>query len=124
MVEDNEINLEIQTELLREQGFLIDTATDGSIAVKKIAGSKPGNYDLILIDIQMPIMNGWQATKTIRKLDNPELAHIPIIALSANAFESDRRTSIESGMNAHLTKPIDIPQLSETISKIMQSQEA
>lgn len=120
LVEDNEINLEIQTELLRQQGFLIDTATDGSLAVEKITCSKPGDYDLILMDIQMPVMDGWQAAKAIRKLDNRELAHIPIIALSANAFESDKRTSLESGMNAHLTKPLDIPQLLETIWKITQ----
>ncbi len=120
LVEDNEINLEIETEILQELGFLIDTAADGSIAVEKVKNSKPGEYALILMDIQMPMMDGREATKIIRNLDNPTLSHIPIIALSANAFESDKRLSIECGMNAHLTKPIDIPILLETIAKTMQ----
>lgn len=120
LVEDNEINLEIETEMLRSQGFLVDTATDGSIAVDRISSAEPGEYALILMDIQMPVMDGWQASRAIRRLENPELAAIPIIALSANAFESDRRTSLESGMNAHLTKPIDMPLLLETISVILQ----
>lgn len=120
LVEDNEINLEIETEILQELGFSIDTATDGSIALEKLKNANPGDYDLILMDIQMPIMDGWKTTKNIRKLKNPILACIPIIALSANAFESDKRTSIESGMNAHLAKPIDIPLLLETITKITQ----
>lgn len=121
LVEDNEINLEIETEMLRSQGFLIDTATDGSIAVDKILHSNPGDYALILMDIQMPVMDGWQAAKSIRRLENSELSSIPIIALSANAFESDRRTSLESGMDAHLTKPVDMPQLLETISTLLQT---
>lgn len=123
LVEDNEINLEIETEILQELGFLIDTATDGSIAVEKIKNSKPGDYSLILMDIQMPVMDGREATKLIRRLDDPTLSQIPIIALSANAFESDKRLSIESGMNAHLTKPIDIPILLETIAKTIQAHE-
>ncbi len=117
LAEDNEINLEIEVELLQELGFLIETAVNGSIAVEKIKQSKPGEYALILMDIQMPVMDGRQATEAIRKLDNPELANIPIIALSANAFESDKQLSIESGMNAHLTKPIDVPLLLESIAK-------
>ena len=121
LVEDNEINLEIETEILQELGFLIDTATDGNIAVEKIKNSKPGDYALILMDIQMPVMDGRQATKLIRSLDHPILSQIPIIALSANAFESDKRLSIEAGMNAHLTKPIDIPILLETIAKTIQA---
>lgn len=118
LVEDNMINLEIETEILQGLGFSIDTAVNGSIAVEKIANSCPGDYDLILMDIQMPVMDGRLAARKIRSLKNPALAHIPIIALSANAFESDRRLSIESGMNAHLTKPIDIPLLLETIGNI------
>ena len=118
LVEDNMINLEIETEILQGLGFSIDTAANGSIAVEKIANSCPGDYDLILMDIQMPVMDGRLAARKIRSLKNPALAHIPIIALSANAFESDRRLSIESGMNAHLTKPIDIPLLLETIRNI------
>ncbi len=117
LVEDNMINLEIETEILQGLGFLIETATDGSIAVEKVANSKPGDFALVLMDIQMPVMDGRQAAEAIRKLENPALANIPIIALSANAFESDKRMSVESGMDAHLTKPIDIPLLLETISK-------
>ena len=103
--------------MLQELGFLIETAVNGSIAVEKIKQSNPGEYALILMDIQMPVMDGREATEAIRKLDNPELANIPIIALSANAFESDKQLSIESGMDAHLTKPIDVPLLLESIAK-------
>lgn len=121
LVEDNEINLEIETEVLQGLGFLIETATDGSIAVEKVKNSEPKEFALILMDIQMPVMDGLEAARAIRRLDNPELANIPIIALSANAFESDKRASIESGMNAHLTKPIDIPLLLETIVATIQA---
>ncbi len=120
LVEDNEINLEIETELLSGLGLIIDTAENGKDAIEKVASSTPNEYSLILMDIQMPIMDGWQAAKAIRELDNPALARIPIIALSANAFESDKRASIESGMNAHLPKPLDIPYLLETVAKILQ----
>lgn len=124
LVEDNEINLEIETAILEELGLHIDTATDGSIAVEKMQHSKPGEYALILMDIQMPVMNGRQATKAIRKLKDKILSHIPIIALSADAFESDKRKSIESGMDAHLPKPIDIPVLLETIARTLQTHAA
>lgn len=120
LVEDNEINLEIETEILQGIGFQIETATNGSIAIDKIASSMPGEFALILMDIQMPIMDGRQAARAIRKLKNPTLSRIPIIALSADAFESDKRKSIESGMDAHLTKPIDVPLLLETIVKTIQ----
>lgn len=119
LVEDNEINLEIEVELLQNVGFLVDTATDGSIAVEKIRNSKPGDYDLILMDIQMPIMDGYHATTAIRQIENPLLASIPIVALSANALDEDRRMSMESGMNAHLAKPVNMPQLMELIGKIL-----
>ncbi|MCI8514492.1 MAG: response regulator [Lachnospiraceae bacterium] len=121
LVEDNEINLEIETAILEGLGFLIEPAIDGSIAVEKIKNSAPGEYALILMDIQMPVMDGRQATRLIRRLKDPALARIPIIALSANAFESDKRLSIESGMNAHLTKPIDVPLLLETIAKTIRT---
>lgn len=120
VVEDNEINLEIETEILRDQGFLVDTAENGSIAIDKMKKARPEDYSLILMDIQMPVMNGLRAAKAIRALEDPDLANIPIIALSANAFESDKRASLESGMNAHLTKPIDIPLLLETMSKLIR----
>lgn len=120
LVEDNEINLEIETEILQGLGFVTETAANGSIAVEKIKKSAPGEFALVLMDIQMPVMDGLQATRLIRKISNPELASIPVIALSANAFESDKRMSMESGMNAHLTKPIDVPLLLETLVKTLK----
>ena len=119
-VDDNDINLEIESEILRGLGFLTDMAENGSIAVEKIKKSQPGEYVLVLMDIQMPVMDGWQATRAIRNLEISALADIPIIALSANAFESDKRASMESGMDAHLEKPIDVPMLLETIAKTIQ----
>lgn len=121
LVDDNEINLEIETELLKELGFQVETASDGKIAVNKVKESAPGEYTFVLMDIQMPVMDGRRAAEAIRRLDDPVLSRIPIIALSANAFESDRRLSTESGMNAHLTKPLDISMLLETISRIMDT---
>lgn len=122
LVEDNEINLEIETEILQGLGFTIETAVNGSIAVDKIKNATPGEFVLVLMDIQMPVMDGLEAARAIRSLKNPLLSGIPIIALSANAFESDRRMSIESGMNEHLTKPIDIPLLLETIVKTVKKE--
>ncbi len=119
LVEDNEINLEIEVELLQDVGFFVDTATDGSIAVEKIRNSKPGDYALVLMDIQMPVMDGYHATMAIRQIEDPALANIPIIALSANTLDEDRRRSMESGMNAHLAKPVNMPQLIELIGKIL-----
>ncbi len=121
LVEDNMINLSIETEILRELGFRVETAENGMVAVEKLAASTPGEFDLVLMDVQMPVMDGREATEAIRRLNNKELADIPIIALSANAFESDKRMSIESGMNAHLTKPMDVPLLLETIRKTMRN---
>lgn len=116
VVEDNEINREIETELLESLGMIVDTAEDGSIAVEKISNVEKGYYSLVLMDIQMPVMDGYQATKAIRSLDDPELAKVPIVALSANALEGDIRMAFESGMNAHVAKPFDIDSLSEMIS--------
>ena len=124
LVEDNEINLEIETEILQGLGFFIETASDGSVAVEKVEKSKPGEFGLVLMDVQMPVMDGRQAAEAIRRLGDPDLSHIPIIALSANAYESDKKRSIESGMDAHLTKPIDIPVLLDTIARTIQGREA
>ncbi len=120
LVEDNELNLEIETDLLTELGFLIEPAENGRVAVEKLKASAPGDYLLVLMDIQMPVMDGREAAMAIRSLPDPALSRIPIIALSANAFESDRRKSIESGMDAHLTKPLDVPLLLETIVKTIK----
>ena len=119
LVEDNEINLEIEVELLQDAGFLVETATDGSIAIEKITHSEPGYYNLVLMDIQMPVMDGYHATSAIRRLENPLLANIPIVALSANTLDEDRRKAMECGMNAHLPKPVNMPQLMELVEKIL-----
>lgn len=119
LVEDNEINLEIETELLTDFGFQVETAVNGSIAVEKLRNSKAGEYSLVLMDIQMPVMDGYSAARAIRGLEEPSLANIPIIALSANTFEEDQKKSMESGMNAHLGKPIHIQQFFDTIKEII-----
>lgn len=120
LVEDNEINLEIETEILKGQGFQIETAVNGEIAVETIRHSRPGEYGLILMDIQMPVMNGRAAAVAIRNLEDQALSCIPIIALSSDAYESDKRMSLDSGMDAHLTKPVDVPLLMDTIGRTLQ----
>ncbi|NBJ91069.1 response regulator [bacterium 1xD42-62] len=111
VVEDNRINLEIMTALLTDAGYVVDTAENGSVAVKMLKNSQPNEYFLVLMDIQMPVMDGHTATRKIRRLANSTLANIPIIALSANAFEEDRKKSMECGMNAHLAKPVNMKEL-------------
>ena len=118
LVEDNELNREIAVEILREYGFLVDTAENGAIAVEKIYRSTPGDYDLVLMDVQMPVMNGYEATGHIRALENPALAQIPIFAMTANAFDEDRRTALSCGMNGFLSKPIVIEELTHTLQNI------
>ena len=118
MVEDNELNREIAVELLEEAGFLVDTAGDGAEAVEKVKNSRPGYYALVLMDLRMPVMDGHSAARAIRALGDPGLANVPIVALSANTFDEDRKQSAESGMNAHLAKPLDIDRLLEVISGI------
>lgn len=120
LAEDNELNREIAVELLKEEGFILDTAEDGTIAVEKMRIAKPGQYDLILMDIQMPIMDGYEATRQIRKLKNPETANIPIVAMTANAFEEDRQKALEAGMNEHVSKPIDMERLLEIMKKVLK----
>lgn len=119
LVEDNEINREIAEELLADEGYRVETANDGSVALEMVKNAKPQYYDLILMDIQMPVMDGHKATKAIRALENRELACIPIIALSANAFAEDYKRSIEAGMDAHVPKPIRIEELQETIRNVL-----
>ena len=116
-MEDNELNMEIETDLLGELGFHIEPAGNGKEALERVAASAPGEIDLVLMDIQMPVMDGWQASQAIRALPDPALAGIPIIALSANVFESDIQRSMECGMNAHLKKPLDVPALLRTIEE-------
>ena len=120
LVEDNEINREIATMILTDMGFALDFAENGQIAVEKVKASKPGDYDAILMDIQMPVMNGYEATREIRRLNDPALANIPIIAMTANAFKEDIQAGREAGMNAHVAKPIDIAKLMETLTEILR----
>ncbi len=106
--------------LLEEVGFALDTAENGQIAVDKIKASKPGDYQAVLMDIQMPVMNGYDAARAIRKLKNPDLANIPIIAMTANAFSEDVQAAKDAGMNSHIAKPIDVPKMIETLSEILR----
>lgn len=119
LVEDNELNREIAQEILREYGFRVDTAENGAVAVEKVSTAAPGSYDLVLMDVQMPIMDGYTATRQIRALDNPARAKLPILAMTANAFDEDRRNALESGMNGFLSKPIVIGDLVQELHKIL-----
>lgn len=119
LVEDNELNSEIAEAILTENGFFVDTVNDGSVAVDKIRHSRPGYYDLILMDIQMPKMNGYEATIAIRSFENKELADIPIIAMTANAFNEDRELAIKSGMNDHIAKPLNMEKLFDVLNKYL-----
>ena len=119
LVEDNELNREIAQEILREYGFRVDTAENGAVAVEKVRTAAPGSYDLVLMDVQMPVMDGYTATRQIRALEDPTLAGIPILAMTANAFDEDRRNAMESGMNGFLSKPIVIGDLVQELHKIL-----
>ena len=119
LVEDNELNREIAQEILREYGFRVDPAENGAVAVEKVSTAAPGSYDLVLMDIQMPVMDGYTATRQIRALENPALAGVPILAMTANAFDEDRRRAMESGMNGFLSKPIVIGDLVQELHKIL-----
>ena len=118
LVEDNEMNREIAVEILEESGFVMDTAEDGTIAVEKMSRAKPGDYDLILMDIQMPIMDGYEATRQIRAMTHG-VQDIPILAMTANAFEEDKKAAFDAGMNEHIAKPIDVKALLATLMKFM-----
>jgi len=120
LVDDNELNMEIAEELLLEAGFLVETAENGQISVEMVQNSEAGYYDAILMDIQMPVMDGYQASREIRSLENKDLAEIPIIALTANAFDEDKKEALANGMNAHIAKPLDVAVLYETLEKILK----
>ena len=119
LAEDNELNREIAIEILGEYGFQIDTAENGAEAVERIAFSRPGDYDAVLMDIQMPIMDGYEATRRIRALENPALAGIPILAMTANAFDEDRRVAMDCGMDGFLSKPIDLEEVIRMLQNIL-----
>ena len=121
LVEDNELNMEVAQEILCEAGFLVETARNGQIAVDMVRASAPGYYDAILMDIQMPVMNGYQASQEIRSLEDKALAEIPIIALTANAFDEDKKEALSYGMNAHIAKPLDVGVLYDTLDRVLKN---
>ena len=118
LAEDNEINLEIETELLERMGFVVDPVENGALALEKLKKMPAGHYDLVLTDLQMPVMDGWQEAAAILALADPALSGIPIIALSANVQESDRIRSRECGIDAHLVKPMDLALMLQTIERL------
>ena len=120
LVEDNVLNREIAQEILQENGLLVDTAEDGVAAVRKMEQAAPGQYDLILMDIQMPRMDGYEATRKIRAMADAQKANIPIFAMTANAFEEDRQNALKAGMNGHIAKPLDIQHLLQVLAEALQ----
>ncbi len=119
LVEDVELNQEIAVAILGDAGFTVEVAENGKEAVEMVRQSQPGYYQLVLMDVQMPVMNGYEATKAIRMLENKELAAIPIVAMSANAFEEDKQEALKYGMNDHIAKPIDVNNLFDTLRRIL-----
>ena len=119
LVEDNELNQEIAATILEEKGFEVDVAGDGTVAVERMQAAPAGRYDLILMDIQMPHMDGYEATRRIRSLDDPAKANIPIFAMTANAFEEDRQKALDAGLNGHIVKPIDIAKLMQVLKEAL-----
>ena len=124
LVEDNMINMESAQMLLDQAGFVIETAENGKIALEMTAASEPGYYDVILMDIQMPVMDGYTAAQAIRALPDPGLAGIPIIAMTANAFQEDIKKAEEAGMNGHIAKPLDIPDMKATLQRVLKMKNA
>ena len=121
LVEDNELNMEIAGELLCDVGFMVEKAQNGQIAVEMVQNSTVGYYDVILMDIQMPVMDGYQASRKIRSLERKDLAEIPIVALTANVFDEDKKKALSNGMNAHIAKPLDVKVMCEVLSNILQN---
>jgi CheY-like chemotaxis protein len=120
VVEDNMINREIARELLEDEGFIIEEAEDGTVAVSMLESKEKGYYEFVLMDIQMPIMNGYTATRKIRGSDNTDIADIPIIAMTANAFSEDKKNAFDAGMNEHIAKPLDIDNLIDVLNKVYE----
>lgn len=119
LTEDNDLNAEIATELLQEEGCTVDRAKDGVECVDMLEKAADGTYQLILMDVQMPVMNGYDATKVIRRMDDPQKANIPIVAMTANAFSEDKQVALDAGMNDHIAKPIDMSILVPTLRKYL-----
>ncbi|GFH95539.1 autoinducer 2 sensor kinase/phosphatase LuxQ [Lachnospiraceae bacterium] len=123
LTEDNELNQEIAVAILEGAGFTTDLAENGQVAVEMLSSSQPGYYQLVLMDVQMPVMNGYEATRAIRRLENRKLADIPILAMTANAFEEDKQEALRSGMNGHIAKPINIELLMKELDQILNPAE-
>ncbi|MBD5533022.1 MAG: response regulator [Lachnospiraceae bacterium] len=119
LAEDVEMNQEIAVAILGDAGFTTEVAENGRVAVEMVKRSEPGYYQAVLMDVQMPVMNGYEATAAIRRLENKELASIPIIAMTANAFEEDKKEALRCGMNSHIAKPINIPELFKTLDTVL-----
>jgi len=123
LVEDNDMNMEIATELLKQEGgFTIETASNGRIALERFTQSTKGYFDAILMDVRMPVMDGYEATRAIRSSAHPDAAHVPIIAMTADAFDEDVRIAMEAGMNGHIAKPIDIHHVLVTLANILSTE--
>ena len=119
LAEDNELNQMLAENLLTNVGLAVETANDGTEAVEKMKSAAAGHYDIILMDVQMPKMDGYEATRQIRALEDKEKADIPIVAVTANAFEEDRQIAMETGMNGHLAKPYDVPEIMKTLKELL-----
>ena len=120
LVEDNAFNREIAVEILTDAGLVVEEANDGSVAVEMLQRCTPGYYDAVIMDLQMPIMDGYEATKVIRSMEDVRISAIPIVAMTANAFSEDKKKALESGMNAYLTKPINVKDLLKIMNVILQ----
>lgn len=120
LVEDNQVNLRIEKRLLSRAGYTVETAENGQIAVDRVSLSEPGYYDAILMDIQMPVMDGYEAARAIRALENRERSGIPIVALTANAFQEDLEAAKQAGMDAHVAKPVDVKKLLSALRSVLE----
>ena len=119
LTEDNPLNAEISIAILEELGITVEHAQDGSVCVELMMRRPAGYYDAVLMDIQMPMMNGYEAAKAIRRMDDPLKAGIPIIAMTANAFEEDRKAAFAAGMNEHIAKPVDLKTLTAVLERFL-----
>lgn len=122
LVEDMEINREIATMLLQNNGFAVEVAVNGQEAVEKVSAAEPGHFDAVLMDIQMPVMNGYDAARAIRRLPDSAISNIPIIAMTANAFSEDVQKARDAGMNGHIAKPIDVNHMISTLTEVLQNE--